>query len=1062
MRPSPPVIAPLAASIAAVDGSPCVAAPGAKDSRQRGGPTVRSAPRLSLLICLLTALGGLMALATSAQAAARFSWYGENNSTCWSSNGAVEAEAPKECDYVGEWFLNSSNPVRTLEGSINGDLGYLTQSGDYCNSYSGNKATGPLYTRDENNESGLTGFNPSPKDSMTTANGDFLCQAAGAQWGQGLRPGHIGGCVGEYQPCGIHHTVTFVGQRQSIRPWSRAFTSPILIVEGAAYPGRINVPGGGWAYLCPVLEDVGSSNGQLLEYCFVEWEKSGYVNFRGLVNQAPISAIAGIPPATHRMCQLFTAFQLGTTFSTEIAGSGNTYTIGESPWIGPFKAGITEGNLLNAIRAANSPPCSEGDSEDLTKYALIGVEQGIEGGNIAEFGARTENLALSTEYWGLNVAPKAATQPTNEWKATSAEVHGSVNPEGSSTEAYFEYSTEPSFAHSTKAPTAGWQIGSGMTYIPAYITIEGLTPNTTYYDRVVGHNASGTTYGGPAQFHTLASPPTVSTGSATATSETQASLHGTVNPNASDTHYHFQYGETTSYGASTTEVDAGSGTASVPVESIASGLQPNTAYHYRIVASNSFGTSYGEDRIFDPAAPTYVSGFGSEGSGNGQFKHPGDIANDSRGNLWVVDHANNRVEEFNEKGEYIKAFGSQGAGNGQLNEPDGIAIDTTANIWIADTNNSRIEEFNERGEFLRAVGSEGAGNGQFKRPEGIAVDNHNNVWVSDTYNGRLEEFNEKGEFLKTVGTKGSGVGQIGEPEGLAVGANGVVWVTDWPNNRVEEFSEAGEYVTEFGTEGSGNGQLKRPYGIALDANGKAWVADTLNNRVEAFNAKGEYVTQFGSPGGGDGQFNFSYPIGLAINANGEAWVTDPNNNRVEKWLLPGTVAPPTVTKLKPTSGPTTGGTTVTITGTGLTTATTVKFGGVAASRFEVLSATSITAVAPPEAAGVADVTVTTRGGTSGLVTADRFKFIPEVTSVTPNTGTIAGGSVVTVRGSGFAVGQTGTTFKFGTAAGTAVNCAASTECVVTSPAGAVGPVDVKATVNKQVSPKVAADRFTYS
>lgn len=732
-----------------------------------------AAPRLFVLTCVLVTVASMMAVATTAQAAPRFYWYGENSNTCWQKTGEVAAETQLDCDYVGEWFLNSSNPVRTLEGALSGDLnGQITQSGDYCNAYSKQPPVGPMYTRDGNNESGLTGFNPSPPDSMTTANGDFLCQAAGSQWGQGLRPAHVpGNCVGNYQPCGVHHFVSFVGQNQGLRPWSRSFASgPIFIVEGAAYPGRVNVPGGGWAYLCPILEDVGSSNGQLLEYCFVEWEKSGYVNYRGLVNQAPISS----PVDGHRMCQLFTAFQLGTSFSTEIAGSGNTYTIGESPWIGPFKAGITEGNMLNAIRAANAQPCAEGLSEDLSKYALIGVEQGIEAANIGEFGARTEGLSLSTEYSSLNVPPRAATQPTTEWKATSAQLHGSVNPEGTSTEAFFEYSTEPSFAHSTKFPVPGWQIGSGMTYIPAYVTVEGLTPNTTYYDRVVGRNKPGTGYGEAAQFHTLAAPPSATTGSATEVSETQVSLHGTLNPNGSDTHYRFQYGKTTSYGSSTAEVDAGSGTVSVAAESAIGSLLPNTVYHYRIVASNGSGTVYGEDRTFE--------------------------------------------------------------------------------------------------------------------------------------------------------------------------------------------------------------------------------------------------------------------------------------------LTPA----PTVTDVKPGSGPTTGGTTVTIVGTGLYNATAVKFGGVSAASFNVVSSTSITAVTPVEEAGTADVTVTTPGGTSAIGTPDRFKFTPAITSLTPNAGPKGGGTKVTVKGTGFGVGQTATKFKFDGTLGTAVNCASSTQCTVTSSTGAVGTVDVKATVNKAVSPKVTGDQFTYS
>ena len=69
---------------------------------------------------------------------------------------------------------------------------------------------------------------------------------------------------------------------------------------------------------------------------------------------------------------------------------------------------------------------------------------------------------------------------------------------------------------------------------------------------------------------------------------------------------------------------------------------------------------------------------------------------------------------------------------------------------------------------------------------------------------------------------------------------------------------------------------------------------------------------------------------------------------------------------------------------------------------------------------------------------------------------------MTVEGQGFAEGKTATTFKFGTAKGTGVECVSTTSCTVVAPAHAAGKVDVIATVKKVSSPKVTADKFTYS
>jgi len=84
--------------------------------------------------------------------------------------------------------------------------------------------------------------------------------------------------------------------------------------------------------------------------------------------------------------------------------------------------------------------------------------------------------------------------------------------------------------------------------------------------------------------------------------------------------------------------------------------------------------------------------------------------------------------------------------------------------------------------------------------------------------------------------------------------------------------------------------------------------------------------------------------------------------------------PPTVTKLTPKKGPASGGTAVSITGTGFTGASAVKFGSVEAASFKVNSATSITAVSPAGTTGSVDVTVTTPAGASALNKKDRFKY----------------------------------------------------------------------------------------
>jgi len=88
-------------------------------------------------------------------------------------------------------------------------------------------------------------------------------------------------------------------------------------------------------------------------------------------------------------------------------------------------------------------------------------------------------------------------------------------------------------------------------------------------------------------------------------------------------------------------------------------------------------------------------------------------------------------------------------------------------------------------------------------------------------------------------------------------------------------------------------------------------------------------------------------------------------------MLPGL---PVVSSVSPASGPTSGGTTVTIDGVNLAGATAVHFGTVGSPSFNVTSDTSVTATAPPHAAGTVDVTVTSPRGTSATSPADQFSY----------------------------------------------------------------------------------------
>jgi eukaryotic-like serine/threonine-protein kinase len=198
--------------------------------------------------------------------------------------------------------------------------------------------------------------------------------------------------------------------------------------------------------------------------------------------------------------------------------------------------------------------------------------------------------------------------------------------------------------------------------------------------------------------------------------------------------------------------------------------------------------------------------------------------------------------------------------------------------------------------------------------------------------------------------------------------------------------------------------------------------------------------------------------------------------------LPVAAAPPAVTGVSPDSGSTAGGTTVTITGTGLAHATAVRFGGVAGT-ITADSATQVTVTSPPSAstadvidgpgprlaaADTVDVTVTTAAGTSHPTAADHFTYVarpgatgvssrPAVTGVSPGSGSTAGGTTVTITGTGLAGA---TSVRFGTGTST-ITADSSTQITVTTPRGS-GTVTVTVTTPAGTSTITNADHFAYT
>ncbi len=192
-----------------------------------------------------------------------------------------------------------------------------------------------------------------------------------------------------------------------------------------------------------------------------------------------------------------------------------------------------------------------------------------------------------------------------------------------------------------------------------------------------------------------------------------------------------------------------------------------------------------------------------------------------------------------------------------------------------------------------------------------------------------------------------------------------------------------------------------------------------------------------------------------------------------------TVNTPEVSDVSPKLGRAAGGNTVTITGEEFYGVTGVDFGTVEAPSFIVDSPTSITALAPPHAVEKIKITVLTNFGPSApeycrknkgrrtkCTPAGYYKFKePTVTGLTPESGPTGGGTPITVTGTGFQVGATGTEILIGKGVATSVECTSTTTCTALTPAAAKAAKSyVKVTIHsneKGKSKKNPAVAFQY-
>lgn len=207
---------------------------------------------------------------------------------------------------------------------------------------------------------------------------------------------------------------------------------------------------------------------------------------------------------------------------------------------------------------------------------------------------------------GPIIIPDATTNPATSVTRNSAVLNGVVNPDTvATTDCKFEWGTTTAYSGGSVACAEG-NVFTGSSNIPVTAPLGSLSSGTLYHFRLSVTNANGTSRGLDQTFTTAEAVKSLQTLSPSSVGLDSATLNGSFDRDGFPTNFYFEYGTTTSYGSTTAAPPgplAGSDSVSVPV----SGLDHGATYHYRLVASNSFGTTKGLDQTFYTSSAPSVS-----------------------------------------------------------------------------------------------------------------------------------------------------------------------------------------------------------------------------------------------------------------------------------------------------------------------------------------------------------------------------------------------------------------------------------------------------------------------
>jgi hypothetical protein len=371
----------------------------------------------------------------------------------------------------------------------------------------------------------------------------------------------------------------------------------------------------------------------------------------------------------------------------------------------------------------------------------------------------------------------------------------------------------------------------GPTKIPRTYYYAFSAPNGTQQPCVPGNLVFDTTLLGAGEtprpgfsvaFPGVLNPPAVSTGGATGIQMSQATLNAGIDPRGFHSDYRFEYGTTTAYGSYTAWTPAGFNPGAVPGSATIGGLQPGTTYHYRVVASNAAGTSYGADQTFTTP----------------EFIRPSAVM-DQNGNV--------QVYARDASGQLLQYIWNPGASKWQTFGLGGSIVGTPSAVISANGSSEQVYARDTSGQLLQYIWDPGASKWQIFGLGGSIVGNPSAV-MDQNGNTRIYARDPSGQLVQYIWNPGASKWQIFGLGGSIDGNPSAVISANGSNERIYARDASGQLVQYIWDSGASKWQI---FGLGGSIYGDSLAVRSPNGSNEQIfvrDASGQLVQYIWDPG----------------------------------------------------------------------------------------------------------------------------------------------------------------------------------------------------------------------